>query len=308
MLLVAGFWPVIKNRGLEHTIGGHLLSAYLCFVLLLAPLWFFGFDLADVLRKRLRSPASRIFAAAVFTVPYCVYAISRHEFRWSSALEMLAIPLAISVLFEFSHLQQKFTWQDAVVLFGLAAILQTHLLASAWPYQGLGSLPKLYLADVALYSYLVVRNLQKMGYSLVPQTSAVAIGVREWLLFFPFAMAVGYSLHFIRFTPRGHSPGQIAATSIGTLLLIALPEELYFRGILQNLLEPLAGRTRALAIASVLFGLSHYPKGALFNWRYVIMAAIAGVFYGRAWRDRRQILASSITHTMVDVVWALWFR
>jgi len=54
--------------------------------------------------------------------------------------------------------------------------------------------------------------------------------------------------------------------------------------------------------------LSHFNKGASFNWRYVGLATIAGIFYGRAWRVRRQVLASSITHTAVDVVWSLWFK
>jgi len=40
----------------------------------------------------------------------------------------------------------------------------------------------------------------------------------------------------------------------------------------------------------------------------VIIAAIAGIFYGRAWRARRHLFASSLTHTLVDVVWGLWFR
>jgi membrane protease YdiL (CAAX protease family) len=93
-----------------------------------------------------------------------------------------------------------------------------------------------------------------------------------------------------------------------TFLLVAIPEEIFFRGVLQNLLESRFGRGRALALASVLFGLGHFNKGATFNWRYVILATIAGVFYGRAWREQRQILASVITHTAVDVVWSVWFR
>jgi membrane protease YdiL (CAAX protease family) len=63
-----------------------------------------------------------------------------------------------------------------------------------------------------------------------------------------------------------------------------------------------------LLLASVIFGLSHFNKPLPFNWRYVILASIAGVFYGRAWGDRRRIFASAITHTAVDVVWSLWFR
>jgi len=45
-----------------------------------------------------------------------------------------------------------------------------------------------------------------------------------------------------------------------------------------------------------------------FNWRYVLLAIIAGIFYGRAWLARRRIMASAITHTSVDVTWGIWLR
>jgi membrane protease YdiL (CAAX protease family) len=62
-------------------------------------------------------------------------------------------------------------------------------------------------------------------------------------------------------------------------------------------------------VAAVIFGLSHFNKPLPFNWRYVLLATIAGIFYGRAWRSAgRRIVASEITHTLVDVVWGLWFR
>jgi hypothetical protein len=194
------------------------------------------------------------------------------------------------------------------VLFTLALTLELRLFSGAWPHPGLGSLPKLYLCDVALYLYLVVRGVEGAGYDFAPNAHALAIGVREWLYFSPFAFGLGFALHFIRFYPRVHSAAHIFAAVLVTFLLTAVPEEFFFRGVLQNLLEPHLGRLRALAVASLLFGLSHFHKGASFNWRYVLLAAIAGVFYGRAWHARRQLLASSITHTLVDVVWSLWFR
>jgi len=40
----------------------------------------------------------------------------------------------------------------------------------------------------------------------------------------------------------------------------------------------------------------------------VILAAIAGVFYGRAWLARRRLGASAITHSTVDAVWSVWLR
>ena len=40
----------------------------------------------------------------------------------------------------------------------------------------------------------------------------------------------------------------------------------------------------------------------------VLLAAIAGVFYGRAWRQERRVGASAMTHTLVDTVWSMWLR
>jgi membrane protease YdiL (CAAX protease family) len=78
---------------------------------------------------------------------------------------------------------------------------------------------------------------------------------------------------------------------------------------LQNLLERRVGAARGLVITSILFGLSHFNKrSAFFNWRYVLLAAIAGIFYGLAWRQQRRVGASAITHTSVDTIWSIWLR
>jgi hypothetical protein len=59
----------------------------------------------------------------------------------------------------------------------------------------------------------------------------------------------------------------------------------------------------------VLFGLSHFNKRtAFFNWRYVLLAAIAGIFYGRAWGRDRSVGASAVAHSTVDAVWSLFLR
>jgi len=69
------------------------------------------------------------------------------------------------------------------------------------------------------------------------------------------------------------------------------------------------GPTPALLVTAGLFGLSHFNKRAvLFNWRYVLLAAVAGVFYGRAWRWQRRVGTSAITHATVDTIWSLWLR
>jgi membrane protease YdiL (CAAX protease family) len=326
LLLLYGFWTQVVATGIVATIGGHIGSAFACFALLLAVLWFFGFSnpadnvgtgvLARTTRAKLAifsgiTPSRRllrVLAPACLAIPYAIFAIPRGEFQWTYFIALAALPVALSALLEYSRLEQKFAWQDFVALFSIALILELRVFSGAWPYDGLGSLPKLYLADVALYLYLVVRRLDGVGYSFIPQLNDFKIGVREWLFFLPLALGLGFATHFIWFVPRHPSIGHVAGALLITFLLTAIPEELFFRGILQNLLTPRLGQTKALILTSCLFGLSHFHKGATFNWRYVLIAAIAGVFYGRAWQARRHLLASSLTHTLVDVVWGLWFR
>ena len=307
-VLLAGFWIEVRSARIGETLGSHVAIAFVSFALLLAPLWFFGFGAAEELRKRLQTASSRILLPACFSIPYLLFATSRGDLHWAYALAFAVIPVCYAAVFEIAPLEQKFAWRDFAILLSLVLILELRLLSGAWPYPGLGSLPKLYLADVALYAYLVNRGIHGTGYSFVPTRTAFLVGIREWLFFAPIGIGLGLVLGFIHFFPRSHSFVDIVSGLLVTFLLTAVPEELFFRGILQNLLEPRIGTRSALVGTALLFGLSHFHKGAVFNWRYVLLAALAGIFYGRVWRERRELLASSTTHTLVDAVWSLWFR
>jgi membrane protease YdiL (CAAX protease family) len=59
---------------------------------------------------------------------------------------------------------------------------------------------------------------------------------------------------------------------------------------------------------SVLFCLLHFMNMVLLNWRYVILASIAGLFYGWTWRRTGSIFASAIVHALVDAIWHFLFR
>ena len=307
-LVLGAFWTEAQRLSLASTLGGHLPSTLLCFALLLAPLWFFGFGAAGLIRKAVPNREWQIALSALCCLPYVAFSIPRHQFHPTLAIAMAAFPVALSALLVYPRIEPRFQWRDGVALLSIAAVLELQLLSPAWPYTGLGSFPKLYLADVALYVYLVVRGLEGAGYSFQPSRRTFAIALREWVFFAPIAIGLGLAFKFIAFHPRLPSPLHIAAAVLITFLLTAVPEELFFRGILQNLLETRLSKTGALVVASVLFGLSHFHKGAAFNWRYVLLASIAGIFYGRAWSAERKVLTSSITHTAVDVVWSLWFR
>jgi membrane protease YdiL (CAAX protease family) len=125
----------------------------------------------------------------------------------------------------------------------------------------------------------------------------------------PLAIPLGLGLGFLHLHPSAPWLPRLPAAFLFTFFFIAVPEELFFRGWLQNLLERRIGRYPALFFTAALFGLAHFNKHAVhFNWRYVLLAALAGIFYGRAWRQQRRVGASAITHACVDTIWSLWLR
>ena len=310
---IIAFWFVAQHFSLSARIG-HFPSTFTAFALIFAPFWFFGFGLADVLRSCLKSRTSRVLTPALLIIPYLIYAFPRDEFHFVFFLLFIAIPVGAAALFQYilpggAHpASPKISWQDVLILVIIGLPIEFNWFYAAFPHDGLNSLPKLLMVDAALYAFLVARPLENVGYDFRPRLRDLRIGLRELLFFAPIVISLGIALHFI--TPHGGLPRASVAESalLITFFFVAIPEELFFRGLLQNMLEARLGRTRALMIAAAIFGLSHFNKPGPFNWRYVLLATIAGIFYGRAWRDRQRLLTSSITHTLVDVLWTLWFR
>jgi len=307
--LLALFWIVAQRFDMSTRIGGHMASGFASFALLLAPYWAFGFGAAGALRRVMTNRTARVLAPGLLVIAYFVFSIPRSEFRWDYALILFSIPVGLAAMFELNPPRDRgLAWQDVIALVVVGAPVEFRLLAGAWPHSGLSALPKFLLVDSALYAFLVVRGLNGVGFDFRLRLRDIAIGLREWAFYAPIAIGLGLALKFIHWNPWKPQAALIAASYLITFFFVAIPEEFFFRGLLQNLLEPRIGKHRALALASVIFGLSHFNKPLPFNWRYVLMAAIAGAFYGRAWLDRRRLTCSAITHTTVDVVWGLWWR
>jgi hypothetical protein len=301
--LLVCFWFIARRFNV--TIG---FFTAVSFGLLLAPYWAFGFGLDGWLRGKLRSTAAMTAAPVFLCVAYLVFALPQGWFRWDMFLGMTAVVYSIPLLLRHADPAMP-GWRDWVVLAILGISVEFHFFDRAWPVAGLGGMPKLLFVDAALYGYLVVRPLKGMGFDFRLRPSDLAIGLREFLYFAPIAVVLGFALGFLHLHRTPGGPVAFAAGWLFTLFFVALQEELFFRGLMLNMLERRVGSKRALAITSLLFGLAHFNKRAAhFNWRYVILAAIAGVFYGRAWLAERRLLASSITHATVDTVWSIWLR
>ncbi|MGO9317365.1 MAG: lysostaphin resistance A-like protein [Terracidiphilus sp.] len=254
---------------------------------------------------------AQLASPAVLCMPYLLVAVGGGVFHWGWFALYALLPLAVaSLLWQAGRVDKKQhgNWRDYVVLAVLGLAVDLRWFEGAWPSH-LAIFNKVLLLDAGIYGFIALRQLEGAGFDLRLRLRDAAIGLRELAWYTPIALVLGLGLGFLHL--HAAWPGVAAMTGawVFTFFFIAVPEELFFRGWLQNLLERRVGRTAALLLTAILFGLAHFNKrAAYFNWRYVLLAALAGVFYGRAWRSERRVVASAITHASVDAIWSLWLR
>jgi membrane protease YdiL (CAAX protease family) len=292
-------------------VGNLTPAAIAALAIELAPAVTFGVAAERITRAVQRwSIVARVALPALYVLPYILVSATHHIFRWRWFALYVGLPVVVAWLLgqaAAADPEQRGNWRDAVVLLMLGLAVDLRWFDAAWP-DGLRALNELLLVDIGLYGFLAIRQLSGTGYDFYLRWSDWKSGFRELIFFTPLVLILGLALGFIH--PHANLPqaGTAALRWLGIFCFTAVPEELFFRGWVQNLLERRVARRTALLIASVLFGLSHFNKrSAHFNWRYVLLATIAGIFYGRAWRVQRRVPASSITHASVDWIWGLWF-
>ncbi len=271
-----------------------------------------AFGLAGERTARVFAPwprALRSMVPVLCFIPYALISIWYRVFVWQWLALYALLPVAIAWLLGEAAIadpQQRGNWRDAIVLLVLGLAVDLRWFEPAWP-PGLTGLGKLLLVDAGLYGFVVMRQLSGTGFDFHFQWSDWKTGLRELAFFAPLVIAFGLALGFLHPHSNALRPSMLFRW-VYIFIFVAVPEELFFRAWVQNLLERHLGRRGALLVASVLFGLSHFNKRSIhFNWRYVLLATIAGIFYGRAWRERRRVPASTITHASVDTIWSFWF-
>ena len=280
-------------------------------LLVLVPYFWTAFCPHSLDRARQLPVRLRILAPALLGLPYVLVSFSTGLFRWSWLALYILLPVLISLLLYHASVadpEQRGEWRDYLILIVLGLAVDLRWFEPAWGPR-LAIFNKMLLLDAGIYGFLAIRQLRQVGFDLRLRLRDLRIGLLCVAAYTPIAAALGLWLDFLHFHALIPSGLRVLLAWLFTFFFIAVPEELFFRGWMQNLLEQRVGRVWALLITSALFGLSHFNKRAAhFNWRYVLLATLAGIFYGLAWRQQRRVGASAITHASVDTIWSVWLR
>jgi membrane protease YdiL (CAAX protease family) len=269
-------------------------------------------DLGERFARRV-GPQRGVLVALLPLCAYLTYLSGIGHFTWLRAAIAAAYTLAPVLIVLADRAAKPGAWQDYAAMLAIFIPFKLGWLSVLWPYPGasMGYAATMLLAiNVALGTFLFVRQLDGIGYRIVWGADATLAVFINFGLLALILIPLGTALHFIRFDPSIAHWKSLPSDGASILLLTAWPEEFLFRGLLQNMLSKrLSSESGGWFIASVIFGLAHIGNNGVFpNWRYALLAAIAGMFYGRTWRRTGSIFPSAIVHALVDTAWRQLFR
>ncbi len=311
--IAAAFLPVATSYLKRYSIPrSSAIGVYCCFLLLVIYMIAPAMPAGQALLEKLIAGRYKAFTViALLSVPYLLYALGTADFQWSALGRLLAIAAPVIGLyfgFPVRH-PAKFEWQDMLAAVWMVSVVLFRLFNGIWNIPiNLDFMGRLFMVSLGALCWTYIRPVPELGYRLeFSKKALVAVGI-NFVLFAGIAIPLGLMIGFTSWNPRWHGVVDFLLAYLEILLFIAVLEELFFRGFLQNLLtKSLRSWWLGQLIASCIFGLFHILHPPFPNWRYVILASIAGWFYGSSYRSGGMLLSSALLHAAVDTVWRTFF-
>ncbi|MGH9584082.1 MAG: CPBP family glutamic-type intramembrane protease [Bryobacteraceae bacterium] len=179
--------------------------------------------------------------------------------------------------------------------------------------RGIDILGHLMWIRLGIAALLIFRGWNPGPFGFWPNLREWRVGI-AWFaaIILPLA-AISVAIGGVRFEPIHTVWWRAALTGIGTffgiLWVVALAEELFFRGVIERaLLNVQKSRLAAVVIASILFGCAHLWFRYFPDWRRALVAGVLGLACGYAYAQTGSVRASMVTHACVVVTWRMLFR
>lgn len=251
-----------------------------------------------------------LLASLVPLVAFVVYALNTYPSDWLRVLAGMSYVVVPSLIAASARGKVVGVTEDYLALVIIWLPVQFRWMYRLWPYPAplTHTLTILFALTTALAAFFFIRRLDDIGYAVEWRRGFRGAVFLNFTVLALIIIPLGEAMHFIHFGPTVHSLSNTPLTGVEILVFTAWPEEFLFRGLLQNLLShSLKNRYAGWIVASVLFGLAHILHAPVPNWKYVCLATIAGLFYGRAWMKTGSIFPGTIVHALVDTIWFGFF-
>jgi membrane protease YdiL (CAAX protease family) len=269
-----------------------------------------------VKRKLRGNPVLLFGAPGLLIAVFCLVAWRLEALSLPLVLLIVAYTLVPTVLIFVQGADAgAATWLDLMVILVLWLPVELNVGGRWIPKHAQGFLHTVAYGvalTLALVLFLGFRGMKGMKYNLPHRAMDFIDPLIAFAVVAPILITLGLLLSFI---PWFHLPGNLsaagAAKTFGLIFLAtALPEEILFRALIQNwLMQKFGSTTAVLIVASVIFGCAHLNNGPqpLPNWRYMILATIAGLAYGKVFQRASSAIASMTLHGLVDATKHLFF-
>ncbi|HUS31050.1 MAG TPA: CPBP family intramembrane glutamic endopeptidase [Kofleriaceae bacterium] len=226
--------------------------------------------------------------------------------------------------------------RDALIAYVVVAIAVTGLVRINITLPAIGHLGSALVSVVFLYAPIIYlgrfrdEDIYDYGFRWQPLGKSLGTALVAIAIIFPL-FAVGYfafyevachSKQLVHLVPRNmcvhygglhaiHAPamsGKLAEFILVQLLVVALPEELFFRGFLLGLLEKRfppkrrflgGGIGLALVLSSLAFALIHLPKD---GDPRVLATFFPGLLFGWMRSRTKSIVASTVAHGFSNIL------
>jgi len=205
---------------------------------------------------------------------------------------------------------------------GFLLLVAAPVAARVFIYLYLSPHPRDYRMDVlghlawirlALVSLLLFRGWQPGAFGVWPRGREWGVGTVYFLVIILPLSFLATRLHLYRYAPA-HGPfWQVAATAIGTffgiLWVVALSEELFFRGVVERaFLDNWRSPLLAILVSSVLYGCSHLWHSGFPNWQDAVVTTVLGVACGMGYASTGSVRTSMVTHALTVAAARVFFR
>lgn len=246
-------------------------------------------------------------------LPYCIFSVSAGTFG-RNAFYILAVLTGVFA-FWYALLPRRAAYDTGFLVIAAAPIVlrvfqRIYISPDGTRVDILGHLMWIRLGIAAL---LILREWNPGAFGFWPRRAEWREGVLWYFIFVVPVVALAVGIHDVHYEllsgPWWRVAGIGAGTFFGILWVVALGEELFFRGVIERaILDNWRSTAAAVIISAVLFGCAHLGFRHFPNWRRTATATLLGIGLGIVYARTGSVRAPMVTHAFVVTTWRLFFK